>query len=127
MYDYREQMRQVISDALGQFGSPKDIGRITADEALKIWGTERGFVSRVRTAIVGRIIDTLGLEKKGVLEVGSGTGDFYRLIQGSGKRVNITLSDINVGRVKKHVDDEIPVIELDLDRLNLPDYSQKLL
>ncbi|MCX6730934.1 MAG: methyltransferase domain-containing protein [Candidatus Roizmanbacteria bacterium] len=120
-------MRASIDSLTRQFGNPKNLGRITPTEGLEIMDVQRIPVARARTKIVGNYIDRLGLEGKNILEIGSGTGDLYRLIKATGKHVDLSLSDIKPERVKSHIGNEIPVKRLDLNRLDLPDSSQEII
>lgn len=124
-YGYSRQIRTAIDSALGQFGPVHDIGRITPDEVLAYADQQRTYTRRARGKIVAHVVDKTGLERKQVLELGTGTGELHRLLETARKKIKITYSDIDTVRVRKHLGNNVPVRELDLDNLNLPDNSQE--
>ncbi|HUD20333.1 MAG TPA: class I SAM-dependent methyltransferase [Patescibacteria group bacterium] len=124
-FGYRKQIEEAIEYGLKRFGSVGDIGRITPEEALIRGDLDRSYALRARGKIVGQVIEEMRLEEKRVLELGTGTGAFHRLVEAAGKSLTITYSDIDTERVRKHLGDRAPVLHLDLNSLNIPDNSQE--
>lgn len=128
MFGYKEQLTQAVNDSFSQAGlSREDIGRVTPDALFEQSDRDRHLVTRARALALKKILGEARINKRSGagIEIGSGRGELYRLLECLGISLDITYSDIVVDRVRRYIPDKEKVLMLDALNIELPDKSEQ--